>query len=204
MIQPQQQWVSLFSRRFTGIHATKLLVSCAFAVMTFAAPQALKATDTDGPCPLQNATLRGTYMVTSTGTIVGVGAVTAVGTITYDGKGNSVNTFTVSVNGTISRGVTVTGPYSVNRDCTGTLAQSDGSHYDFVVAPDGSTVFWIETDAGVVLSGTEVRLGHSSEFKESRNRNAVPPTSSITRQSTSPDPSGRSGVIVSLRAKQRS
>jgi hypothetical protein len=51
---------------------TKLLVSYALAAMTFAAaPQALKATDTDALCPMQNATLRGTYMVTSTGTIVG-------------------------------------------------------------------------------------------------------------------------------------
>jgi hypothetical protein len=153
---------------------TKLLLSCALAAMTFAAaPQALMAADPDGQCPLQNATLRGTYMVTGTGTIVGVGPVSAVGTITYDGKGNSVNTFTVSVNGAISRGVTVTGPYAVNRDCTGSLAQSDGTNYDFVVAPDGSTVFWIETDTGVVISGTEVRFGHSSGLTESRNRDAV-------------------------------
>ena len=124
-------------------------------------PQALKAADADGQCPLQNATLRGTYMVTGGGTIMGVGPASAVGTITYDGKGNSVNTFTVSVNGAISRGVTVTGPYTVNRDCTGTLAQSDGTNYDFVVAPDGSTVFWIETDTGTVLSGTEARFKHS-------------------------------------------
>lgn len=151
---------------------TKLLVPCALVAMTFAAaPQALKATD--ALCPLENATLRGTYMVTGGGTVVGVGPVSAVGTITYDGKGNSVNTFTVSVNGAISRGVTVTGPYTVNRDCTGTLAQSDGTNYDFVVAPDGSTVFWIETDTGTVISGTEVRLKHSSELTESRNRDAV-------------------------------
>jgi hypothetical protein len=52
----------------------RLLASCALAAMTFAAaPQALKAADTDEQCPLQNATLRGTYMVTGTGTIVGVG-----------------------------------------------------------------------------------------------------------------------------------
>jgi hypothetical protein len=136
-------------------------------------PQALKAADTDGQCPQQNAILRGTYMVTGTGTIVGVGPASAVGTITYDGKGNSVNTFTVSVNGAISRGVTVTGPYTVNRDCTGSLTQSDGTNYDMVVAPDGSTVFWIETDPGVVISGTEVRLKHSGELTESRNRDAV-------------------------------
>jgi hypothetical protein len=151
---------------------TKLLISFALAAMTLAAaPQALKATDV--LCPLQNATLRGTYMVTGTGTIVGVGPASAVGTITYDGKGNSLNTFTVSVNGAISRGVTVTGPYTVNRDCTGSLAQSDGTNYDMVVAPDGSTVFWIETDTGTVISGTEVRLKQSSELMESRNRDAV-------------------------------
>jgi hypothetical protein len=153
---------------------TKLLVCCALAAMAFAAaPQVLKATDMNGQCPLLNATLRGTYMVTGGGTIAGVGPVSAVGTITYDGKGNSVNTFTVSVNGAISRGVTVTGPYTVNRDCTGSLTQSDGTNYDMVVAPDGSTVFWIETDTGTVVSGTEVRFKHSSELMESRNREAV-------------------------------
>jgi hypothetical protein len=152
---------------------TKLLVTCALAAMTLASvPQALKAADTDGQCPLLNATLRGTYMVTGGGTILGVGPLTAVGTITYDGKANSVNTFTVSVNGAISKGV-VTGPYTVNRDCTGTLDQSDGTHYDQVVAPDGSTVFWIETDTGTIVSGTEVRLRRSSELEESRNWDAV-------------------------------
>ena len=91
--------------------------------------------------------------------MVGIGPVTAVGRITFDGKGNSVNPFTQSVNGAISRGV-VTGPYTVNSDCTVSLTQSDGTHYDMVVAPDGSTVNWIETDTGSVVSGTERRLKH--------------------------------------------
>jgi hypothetical protein len=51
-----------------------------------------------------------------------------------------------SVNSAISKGVTVIGLYTVNRDCSGSLARSDGTNYDFVVAPDGSPVFWIETD----------------------------------------------------------
>jgi hypothetical protein len=151
----------------------QILVSFALAAMALAtAPQTVKANDKDGHCPLRNDTLKGTYMVTGGGTIVGVGPVSAVGTITYDGKGNSVNTFTVSADGAISKGV-VTGPYTVNRDCTGTLDQSDGTHYDMVVAPDGSTVFWIETDAGTIVSGTEVRFRHSDEVTESRNRDAV-------------------------------
>ena len=94
-----------------------------------------------------------------TGTVVGLGPVSAVGTITYDGNGNLINPFTASVNGAIFRGVTQTGTYTVNPDCTGTVVQG-GAHYDFVVAPDASTVFWIETDAGTVVTGTAVRLRH--------------------------------------------
>jgi hypothetical protein len=137
---------------------TKVLVSCAFAAMTFAvAPQTLKAANE--PCPHGNATLRGTYISAHpSGYIVGIGPITANGTITFDGKGNSSNTFSVSINGEIQRGVTVVGPYTVNPDCTGILAQSDGSNYDFVVMPDGSMFSWIETDPGTVLSGEAVRF----------------------------------------------
>jgi hypothetical protein len=91
-----------------------------------------------------------------TGTVVGVGPVSAVGTITYDGHGSLVNPFTISVNGTVSR-LTQTGSYTVNRDCTGTVVQG-GAHYDFVVAPDASTLFWMETDGGTIVTGTAVRM----------------------------------------------
>ena len=136
---------------------TKLLATFAFAVVTLAVePQALKASDAQ--CPLLNATLHGTYVVSGSGTIVGVGNISAVGEHTWDGQGNTVATYTASVNGTVYTGVMVTGTYSVNPDCTGSLAESDGSHYNFVVAPGGDTATWIRTDAGFVVSGTEVRL----------------------------------------------
>jgi hypothetical protein len=138
-------WKSLLNRN--------LLVLAAFTAAL--APQVLLAAD---QCPAQNATKHGTYVVFGTGTIVGVGPISAVGEITYDGLGNTHATYTASVNGTAYRGVTVTGTYTVNRDCTGSLAESDGSHYDFVAAPDGSKATWIQTDTGVVVSGTEARL----------------------------------------------
>jgi hypothetical protein len=136
---------------------SRLFVCCALAATTFAAaPQALKAAD--ALCPLGNATLHGTYIsLHPTGYIVGVGPATANGTITFDGKGYSSNPFTASINGVIQRG-TVVGPYTVNPDCTGTLSQSDGTHYDFVVMPDGRRFSWIETDDGTVWSGEAVRL----------------------------------------------
>ena len=131
-----------------------LLTVAAFAGVL--APQALRAADE--LCPRENATFHGTYVLSGTGTRVGVGPIAAVGEITSDGKGNTIATYTASVNGTIHKGVTVTGIYSVDGDCTGSLAESDGSHYEFVVTPDGSKVSWIRTDTGFATSGTEVRL----------------------------------------------
>jgi hypothetical protein len=136
----------------------KLLASCALAASFAVAP--LTATAAEALCPLQNATLHGTYVVAGSGTIVGVGPIAAVGQHTYDGRGHTVATFTLSVNGTIIRGVTVTGTYTINPDCTATLAESDGNNYDFVVAPDGRMTTWINPGTGTVVSGTEVRLSH--------------------------------------------
>jgi hypothetical protein len=140
---------------WTSLRNGNLLALVAFTAAL--APQVLKAAD--GPCPLQNATLDGTYMSHGAGTLAGVGPISAVGTITYDGKGNEVNIFTASLNGVIYRHATLTGTYTVNSDCTGTLSQG-GSNYDFVVSPDASTVFWIESDTGTDFHGTEVRFKH--------------------------------------------
>ena len=152
---------------------TKLLVLFTLAAITFAAaPQGLKAADDDALCPLGNATKHGTYMMSGTGTIVGVGPISIVGETTYDGQGNTSTKSTASVNGTIYKGSTVSGTYSVNPDCTGSVAETNGSHFDFVVAPDGNTSMWLETDTGTVFPGTEVRLKQSDEFTE-LNRDAV-------------------------------
>jgi hypothetical protein len=132
----------------------KLFASCALIVAAFVvAPLALGA-----ECPLGNATLQGTYVVSGTGTVVGVGPLTAVGLHTWDGHGSTNATYTASVNGKIYTGVKVTGTYTVRRNCTGSLAESDGSHYNFVVSPDGNNTTWIRTDMGTVVSGTEARL----------------------------------------------
>jgi len=135
---------------------TKRLVVFALAATTFTVmPRDLKAAD--ALCPLGNATLSGTYMLRGEGTIVGVGPVTVVGWLTYDGKGNVVkSSMTASVNGTIST-FTISGPYTVNSDCSGSV-ETSGQHYNNVVSPDGKTVSWIETDPGTVSSGTEVPL----------------------------------------------
>jgi hypothetical protein len=143
----------------------KLFAPLALAIVTFAlAPQAFST-----QCPLGNATLHGSYTVFGTGTIVGVGPVTVVGVNTWDGQGNTTATYTASVNGNIYPGVSVTGSYSVNPDCTGSVSESDGSHYNFVALPDGNGTTWIQTDAGTVISGTEIRLRNREEADASRS-----------------------------------
>jgi len=133
---------------------TKRLVILAVVAITFAvAPQALKGDDDDALCPRGNATLSGTYVLHGQG----AGPSAVVGWLTYDGKGSVVKgSMTASVNGTILR-FTVSGPYTVNSNCSGSV-EASGGHYDMVVSPDGKSVNWIETDPGTVSSGTEVRL----------------------------------------------
>lgn len=81
---------------------------------------------------------------------------TAVGEVIYDGKGNSNAVYTASQNGTIVP-VTVPGTYTINPDCSATAVEAS-SHFNFVITPDGNTVWWMPTDSGAVLSGVIIRL----------------------------------------------
>jgi len=146
---------------------TKHLASCVLAILTLAlAPQVLNA----GPlCPLLNGTKHGTYVVHATGNIVGVGPAVGVGEITYDGHGNSLANFTLNLNGTIHTFAAVAGTYTINSDCTGTHLEG-GSHYSFVVSPNGNNATWIETDTGAVITGTEVRLNPVEDFESEVRR----------------------------------
>jgi hypothetical protein len=122
-------------------------------------PQALRADN--ALCTRQNVIMSGTYAMSGGGTIVGVGPIAMVGAVTYDGQGNGSVTYSVSANGAITRGITATGTFIVNRDCTGSKTFGSGptaAHYDFIITPDGSKITWVETDAGVVISGQAVRL----------------------------------------------
>ncbi len=74
----------------------------------------------DPACSLARAA--GNYGFTDSGTVVGVGPRTAVGIWTMDAAGNVTNgKATSSLNGTIAQ-ETFSGTYTVNPDCTGSLA----------------------------------------------------------------------------------
>jgi len=72
------------------------------------------------PCSLAGAA--GNWSLTDQGTLVGVGPRTAVGVFTLDGAGNATNgVATSSLNGSVAD-ETFSGTYTVNSNCTGTLA----------------------------------------------------------------------------------
>jgi hypothetical protein len=131
------------------------------ALLTTAlAPQALRA---QHPLACSNSTLKGTYIASSTGTVVGVGPAAVVNGYTFDGNGNgTVFAETISFNGTITTGVTGTVTYTVNSNCSGsdTISMSTGqtADFNFLVNVNGSSFSFISTDSGFVASGEGTRL----------------------------------------------
>jgi hypothetical protein len=121
-----------------------------------------------------NATLRGSFGYTSTGTLLPsyvpppfAGPFAETGRQTFDGKGNTDATATLSSNGEIAK-MTIEGTYEVNPDCTGSLTLNVAPlgatvHADFVIDDDGAELRAIGTDSGVVESrvyGKQCRRGH--------------------------------------------
>ena len=134
-------------------------LACLAGVLNlFLAIPALRAQE---PVSCSNATMHGSYAL-SAGGFAGGAPIAVTGEVIYDGQGNGkLVTETVSLNGTIVRGITGTGVFRVNSDCTGskTFTTTAGtSNFDFVITADGSKITWISTDSGVALTGTGVRL----------------------------------------------
>jgi hypothetical protein len=72
-----------------------------------------------------NATLRGSFGFSSTGTLLAIpppsaGPFAEIGRQTFDGRGDTEGTATLSANGNIGH-VTFDGSYVVNPDCTGSM-----------------------------------------------------------------------------------
>jgi len=112
------------------------------------------------------ATLRGTYIYSYDGFIVGEGEepepFAFSGVESYDGAGSMTGIFSGSTNGAIDEDVLYTGTYTVNADCTSELTTVDPvtgeAHYDQFVDPSGDEFRFVQTDEGVVASGSERRV----------------------------------------------
>ena len=123
-------------------------------------------------CPLENGILNGTYVVTLTGTAGSpvwtgsTGPVATVAKFVFDGVGNFQMASSTIVGANpplnVSLPFSITGSYTVNRDCSGSLtlnfSPNPNGHYNFIVSPDGRQVTMISTDKGDVLTATGTRI----------------------------------------------
>jgi hypothetical protein len=102
-----------------------------------------------------NATLKGSFGYTATGTLINVPAPVAgpfgeVGRQTFDGNGNTEATATLIANDGNVQKVTVVGTYTVNPDCTGSWTTEVSPlgfivTADFVIDNDGLEIRTIDT-----------------------------------------------------------
>ena len=121
-----------------------------------------------------NATLRGSFGFTSTGTLLAIpppsaGPFAEIGRQTFDGRGDTEGTATLSANGNTGH-VTFDGTYVVNPDCTGSmtlfvLPLSRTITLDFVIDDDGRELRALLT--GTPSANTESRV-YRKQFSRGR------------------------------------
>jgi hypothetical protein len=78
----------------------------------------------------------------------------AAGVRTFDGAGNLSQLHTFSTGGVITRREVLTGTYTLDSDCTGTMTIAGTRHWDIFVAEDGSDGLGVQTDEGDIRSTT--------------------------------------------------
>ena len=109
-------------------------------------------------------TIKGSYAISTTGSIVfagPVGAVADVGKIVFDGNGEASQTTAVSLNGAINPSrSSISGSYVVDPDCTGDISLilpgptgTITSTSRFVIVRNGEELLTINTGVGRVLTG---------------------------------------------------
>jgi hypothetical protein len=97
-----------------------------------------------------NDLLTGSYGFVLNGTIVGVGPLAIVGVAKFDGAGNWSRHETAVINGRVLLPESIVGTYQVNADCTGSTADAQGHHSQFVIVNHGKEILSIGTDVGAV------------------------------------------------------
>jgi hypothetical protein len=124
--------------------------------------EALAAESSTNPqCMLR--TLKGNYAYASDGyTLKGTEMVpfSQAGHDFFKGDGTVTGAVTVNIQGELLR-LTYSGTYTLEPDCSGTMTTTDNlgvpAHFDIFVTKNGSELSFIQTDAGNVTSGYEVR-----------------------------------------------
>jgi hypothetical protein len=109
-----------------------------------------------GRANCSNATLRGTYGLHATGSIIGVGDFASVGRFTYDGQGNFTGKIFGKIGGNTVEPPAFTGTYSVSPDCimSDTWGAPINATHVSVIVDEGKGYFLLLTSgSGETISG---------------------------------------------------
>ena len=131
-----------------------LAVSAALVLVVTSWKHGSTAVHAQGGCSV--ATLNGNYGFTSSGFTTPSHSVkgtevpfAVVGGGNFDGAGNFSITYTLAIRGVSSQGLTTSGTYTVNSDCTGTATFTAGAAAgiteNMVIVSGGAEVFQIIT-----------------------------------------------------------
>jgi hypothetical protein len=123
--------------------------------MTLSASGVARADERENDCSLK--TLRGSYVFSASGfnIVAGVAQPKAiVEVIDFNGDGTlSVPAATRSVNGAVARSLPGVGTYTVEEDCSGTIA-FDGPTFDIFIQRNAEAISMIQTNPNTVFQGT--------------------------------------------------
>jgi hypothetical protein len=124
----------------------KLNIKTAMATMVLAGTMVLNLAsnaNAQPPKSCSNATLRGAYGATLTGTVNNL-PFAAVNLVNGDGNGNITGEGTIVYNGSVIPS-SFTATYTINPDCSGSFSSSSGTTENIVISRDGGEVQIIVT-----------------------------------------------------------
>ena len=111
-------------------------------------------------------TLHGTYVFAARGFTIVAGVAqpkAIVEVIDFNGDGTlSTPAATRSVNGAVARSAPAVGTYTVDDNCTGTIA-FDGPMFDIFIAPNGAEIWLIQTNQNNVFEGSAKRVARERD-----------------------------------------
>lgn len=128
----------------------KTAVAAAAAVLLYAAvPQSAWAA-------CSNSTLSNAFSTSFSGFTGAAVPLSASAQLIFDGSGGITGSLTQSNGGIVSRGLTLTGSYSVNNNCTGfaTINLQNGGHvtFDFTIGRNPRGFTGVQTNRGSTVT----------------------------------------------------
>ena len=141
------------------LRVSLVLVISALSVMvitTSKSKQGVRTVYAQSGC--SNATLNSKYAFTDTGFEKSQRSqkepeipIAVVGVLGFDGDGHASLNFNIAFDGSIAEGLTNTGTYTVNSDCTGAISFTGDIpiNFDMVVIGGGIEIFGLPTSPGL-------------------------------------------------------